>query len=100
MFQANTNASLKNLEVQVGQLALNMENQSRNSFPSDNKKKNPKDCMAITFRSGRELQKIKEDEKRMTEKEEKIETEEETKLDSSEMTKERKKIKGTTRAAS
>ena len=54
VFQANTNASLKNLEVQVGQLALNMQNQTRDSFPSDTKK-NPKDCMEITLRSGREL---------------------------------------------
>ena len=54
VFQDNTNASLKNLEVQVGHLALNMKNQSRDSF-SSNTKKNPKDCMAITLRSGREL---------------------------------------------
>ena len=79
VFQVNTNAYLKNLEVQVGQLALNMQKQSKDSFPSDTKK-NPKDCMEITLRSGRELQKRKEDEKRMTEKEEKVETEEETKL--------------------
>ena len=54
VFQTNTNASLKNLETQVGQLALAMQNQSRDSFPSDTKK-NPKDCMAIALRSGREL---------------------------------------------
>ena len=54
MFQANTNASLKNLETQVGQLALNMKNQSRDSFPSDTKK-NLKDYMAITLRNGKEL---------------------------------------------
>ena len=56
MFQANTNSSLKNLETWVGQLALNMHNQSRDSLPSDTKK-NPKDYMAITLRSGRELKK-------------------------------------------
>ena len=65
LFQANTNASLKNLEPQVGQLALSMQNQHRDSFPSDIKK-NLKDCMEINLRSGRELQKIKEDEKKMT----------------------------------
>ena len=32
VFQANTNASLKNMEVQVEQLALNMQNQTRDSF--------------------------------------------------------------------
>ena len=55
VFQDNTNASLKNLETQVGQLALAMQNQSKDSFPSDTRK-NPKDCMAITLRSGRELE--------------------------------------------
>ena len=33
VFQANTNASLKNLETRVGQLALSMQNQYRDSFP-------------------------------------------------------------------
>ena len=53
MFQANTNAFLKNLENQVRQLALAMKNQSRDSFPSDTKK-NPKDCMTVTL-SGKDL---------------------------------------------
>ena len=44
MFQANTNASLKNLETQVGQLALAMQSQSKDAFLSDTKK-NPKDYM-------------------------------------------------------
>ena len=55
MFQANTNTSLKNLEIQVGQLALTMQNQSKDSFPSDTRK-DPRDCMAVTLRSGRELE--------------------------------------------
>ena len=60
VFQANTNASLKNLETRGGgQLALSMQNQSKDSFPSDTKK-NLKDCMAITLRSGKELHKRKE----------------------------------------
>ena len=54
MFQASTNASLKNLETQVGHLTLNLHNQFRDSFPNDTKK-NPKDCMSITLRSGKEL---------------------------------------------
>ena len=54
VFQANTNASLKNLEIQVGQLALAMHNQSKDAFPSDIKK-NPKDCMVVTLRSGKKL---------------------------------------------
>ena len=54
MFQANTGASLKNLETQVGQLALNMQNKNKGEFPSDTQK-NPKDCMAIQLRSGKEV---------------------------------------------
>ena len=50
VFQANTNASLKNLETQVGQPALAMQNQSKDAFPSDIKK-NPKDCMAVTLKT-------------------------------------------------
>ena len=79
VFQANTNASLKNLETQVGQLTLSMQNQSRESFPSDTKK-NPKDCMAVTLRSSRELKKREEDEIRLTGKEEQAETGKEKKL--------------------
>ena len=50
VFQANTNASLKNLEMQIGKLAQAMQ-------------KEPKDCMVVTLRSGREL-----DEKRVERK--------------------------------
>ena len=54
VFQKNTSASLKNLETQVGQLALNMPNQNKGIFPSDTQK-NPKDCMAVQLRSGKEV---------------------------------------------
>ena len=46
VFQANTHVSLKNLETQMRQLAQTLQNQSRDSFPSDTKK-NPKDYMTI-----------------------------------------------------
>ena len=46
MFQKNTSASLKNLETQVGKLAMNIPNQNKGTFPSDTQK-NLKDCMAI-----------------------------------------------------
>ena len=52
VFQKNISASLKNLETQLGQVALNMPNQSKGTFPSDTQK-NPKDCMAILFRIGK-----------------------------------------------
>ena len=67
VFQANINDFLKNLETQVGQVALAMQNQSKDAFPSDTKK-NPKDCMVVTLRSGRELESRKEDEQKKTEK--------------------------------
>ena len=54
VFEKNTSASLKNLETQVGQLALSMPNQSKGTFPSDTQK-NPKDCMAVQLRSGKEV---------------------------------------------
>ena len=60
VFSANTNASLKNLETQVGQLALVMQNQSKDAFSSDTKK-NPKDCMMVTLRSGTKLESRKEE---------------------------------------
>ena len=59
IFQKNTSASLKNLETQVGQLALNMQTQNKGEFPSDTQK-NPKDCMAIQLRSGEQQQKRRE----------------------------------------
>ena len=54
IFQANTNASLKNLETQVGQLASTLQNKTKDVFPSDTQK-NPRDCMEIQLRSGKEL---------------------------------------------
>ena len=72
MFQKNASASLKNLETQVGQLALNMTNKSKGTFPSDTQK-NPKDCMAIQLRSGKDLSSNKRPERKKeteTEKEE------------------------------
>ena len=58
IFQTTTNASLKNLETQIGQLALTLQNQIKDVFPSDTKK-NPKDCMAMQLSSGKELEKKK-----------------------------------------
>ena len=52
VFQKNTSASLKNLETQVGQLALSIPNQTKGTFSSDTQK-NPKDCMAFQLRSGK-----------------------------------------------
>ena len=46
VFQTNTNASLRNLETQVGKLALSLQNQSRNAFPS-HIEINPKDLTLL-----------------------------------------------------
>ena len=59
-----------------------MQNQSKDAFHSDTKK-NPKDCMVVTLRSGRELESRKEEEKKKTKKEEQEETGKEDKLSSS-----------------
>ena len=53
--QVNMGATLKNLETQMGQLAQSMKVSSTKSFSSDTKK-NPKECMAITLRSGEEVE--------------------------------------------
>ena len=67
VFQDNTNASLKNLETQVEQLAIAMQNQPKDAFPSDTRK-NPKDCMAVTLRSGTELEEKRVEKKDTEEK--------------------------------
>ena len=76
MFQKNVNASLKNLETRVGQLALTMPNQSKGTFPSDTHK-NLKDCMAIQLRSGKDLSSNKKTEWKEETEAEKEETEKE-----------------------
>ena len=58
---------MKNLETQVGQLALAMQNQSKDSFPIDTRK-NLKDCMAVILRSGRELEEKRVEKKDTREK--------------------------------
>ena len=76
MLQKNASASLKNLETQVGQLALNMPNQSKGTFPSDTQK-NPKDCMEIQLRSWKDLSSNKKIERKEYTEAEKEETEKE-----------------------
>ena len=59
-----------------------MQNQSKDSFPSDTRK-NPKDCMVVTLRSRREIEGRKEEEKKT--EEDKEENGEELKQYSSEV---------------
>ena len=55
VFQENTNASLRNLETQLGQLALSLQNQSRNAFPNSIET-NPKDFTPTLLRGDNEIQ--------------------------------------------
>ena len=64
-----SNTSLKNLETQVGQLALTLQNQNKNAFPSDTQK-NPKDCLAVQLRSGREMSSNRTEQKDKTDQKE------------------------------
>jgi len=53
--QKNTNASIKNLEVQVRQLAKQLDDQRGSSFPA-NTEANPKEqCKGIFTRNGKEV---------------------------------------------
>ena len=54
-FQTNINATLRNLETQVGQLAPSLQIQSRNTFPS-NIEINPKDLTLTIMRGIDEFQ--------------------------------------------
>ena len=70
---------MKSLEMQVGQLANEMKNQSKRKFPSD-MEQNPRDqCKAIILRSGKEvdLSKPKEVKNKEVEVEVEVEVEEE-----------------------
>ena len=64
VFQPNTNVSLKNLDIQIGQLAQVVQKEPKDSFPSDTRK-NPKDCMAVIMRSGRELDEMRGERRRL-----------------------------------
>ena len=85
IFQTNTSASLKNLETQVRQLALTLQKETKNTFPSDTQK-NPKDCMAVQLRSGREMSSSRAEKKDMTYQKEEKEIGREDKRSNSEQT--------------
>ena len=55
VFQTNINSTLRNLETQVGQLALTLQIQTKNTFPS-NTEVNPKDLTPTAMRGNDELQ--------------------------------------------
>ncbi|XP_068648802.1 uncharacterized protein [Aristolochia californica] len=49
-------ATMKNLEVQIGQLAMTINAQQRGAFPSNTEVNPKKQCKAIQLRSGREIE--------------------------------------------
>src|ERR1051325_7340822 len=79
--QKSTEASIKNLETQVGQLAKQISEQSASTSFSPTTQTNPKEhCKAITTRSGRvcdEKRKVVERKKKVVEKDEEVVVEEE-----------------------
>ena len=90
IFQTNTSASLKNLETQVGQLASTLQKEIKNAFPSDTQK-NPKDCMAVQLRSGREIISSRVEKKEKTDQKEEKEIGGEDRRSNSEQTEETEK---------
>ena len=64
------------METQVRLLALSMPNQRKGTFPSDTQK-NPKDCMEVQFRSGKEVGNNRKTERKEETEEEQEETEKE-----------------------
>ena len=77
-FQASTNASLKNLEMQIWQLSQAMQKES-------------KDCMEVNLRSGKELDERRVESKN-TEEEKQAEITEEHEQNSSEATEKEKLV--------
>ena len=77
--------------MQIGQLALTMQNQSKDYFPTDTRK-NSRDCMVVALRSGRELEeRIKE--KKDTEEEQYADIAEHFKQHSPKTTEEEEAVK-------
>src|ERR1051325_3921746 len=79
--EKSTEASIKNLETQMGQLAKQISDQSASTSFSPTTQANPKEhCKAITTRSGRvcdEKRKVVERKKKVVEKDEEVIVEEE-----------------------
>src|ERR1051325_2163819 len=94
--QKSTEASIKNLETQVGQLAKQLSEQSASTSFSPTTQANPKEhCKAITTRSGRvcdEKRKVVERKKKFVEKDEEVVVEEEV-VEKDEVEEKKKKMK-------
>ena len=84
VFQANTNASLKIMEMQIRKFSQAIQKEHKVSFPSDTRK-NSKDYMVVTLRSGRKLDERRV-ERKNTEEEKQAEIGEEHEQNGSEAT--------------
>ena len=60
----NMSATMKSLEVQVGQLATKLKNQQKGNFPNDTEQNSRDYCKAITLRCGKEVESSGQKEKR------------------------------------
>ena len=58
----NMEETIKTLEIQIGQLAIAIQEQSSRTFSSDTEKK-PWECTVITLKSGKELEDNKKEHK-------------------------------------
>src|ERR1051325_7107682 len=94
--EKSTEASIKNLETQMGQLAKQISDQSASTSFSPTTQANPKEhCKAITTRSGRvcdEKRKVVERKKKVVEKDEEVVVEEEV-VEKDEVEEKKKKMK-------
>ena len=79
----NQEASIRNLENQVGQLANQMFEGIQGALPSNTKRNLREKVNAITFRCGRELERVEE--KKEKEKEKKVENPPKAKKESREV---------------
>ena len=71
VFNKNMEASIRNLENQVGQLANNLSRRPQGGLPSNTDKNPREEVNAVTLRSGKELEEV-EEEPRKVEKGKKV----------------------------
>lgn len=61
----NQAAAIRNLDNQVGQITEKLNNKAQGAWPS-NTERNPKECMAITTRSGKQTSEANKDVEKLT----------------------------------
>ena len=84
-------ASLRNLENQVGQLASNLSRRPQGGLPSNTEKNPRKEINAVTLRNGRKLEKVVKEPRKKVEMDKKV-VEEVLEIDESKSSKEAPKV--------